>query len=268
MKMKYTQSYIEEDINISKTSPLKELFILLSGALAIIIILYFLAGFCVDKIVLILPYEIQRNIEISINKVFLSSKEFRSSAEYVDVQAKLQTKLDFLVDKTPGLIHKKYVIMVMKDKEVNAFAIPGGYIAVTSSLIKEVGTGRELDFVLSHELGHFAHRDHLTAFGRRIILLALSTMLLGENKDSAKFVLGSVENTEMRFSQNQEKAADLWAVDLMYDKYHSVLGSTSFMEKISKKEKLPDFIYFFATHPSPKDRIVTINNYIEEKGYK
>lgn len=266
--MKYTQNYIEEDINISKTSPLKELFILLSGALAIIIVLYFLAGLFVDKIVLLLPNNIQRNIETSITNVFLSSKEFKSSPEYADVQTKLQTKLDFLVDKTPELIHKNYVIRVVKDKEVNAFALPGGYIAVTSSLLKEVGTGRELDFVLSHELDHFAHRDHLTAFGRRIILLALSTMLLGENKDSAKFVLGSVENTEMRFSQNQEKAADLWAVDLMYNKYHSTLGVTSFMEKISKKEKLPDFIYFFATHPSPNDRILAINNYIKEKGYK
>ena len=44
---------------------------------------------------------------------------------------------------------------------MNAVALPGGNIVVFAGLLKEIKSENELAMILGHELGHFAHRDHL-----------------------------------------------------------------------------------------------------------
>ena len=50
-----------------------------------------------------------------------------------------------------------YQFKIIKDKELNAFAIPGGFIYVNSGLL-EAANNDELACVLAHEIGHVAAR--------------------------------------------------------------------------------------------------------------
>jgi Zn-dependent protease with chaperone function len=72
----------------------------------------------------------------------------------------------------------QYKIHIIPDPRINAMALPGGNIVVFSALIKETGSENELAFVLAHELGHFANRDHLRGLGRRLLLLTASAALI------------------------------------------------------------------------------------------
>jgi predicted Zn-dependent protease len=71
----------------------------------------------------------------------------------------------------------------------------------------------------------------------------------------------------MKFSQQQEKTADLWALDLLNRRYGHVSGVTDFFEKMSKKNKNGRIAYYFATHPYPQDRVKTLEEKIQRKGY-
>ena len=79
--------------------------------------------------------------------------------------------------------------------------------------------------------------------------------------------MNSLLNVEMKFSQRQEKMADLWALDLLNNRYGHVSGAADFFEKMSKKEKKGRILYYFAPHPYPENRVKTLEEQIQEKGY-
>jgi predicted Zn-dependent protease len=54
--------------------------------------------------------------------------------------------------------HLEYHFLVVDSPEVNAFALPGGYIYVTRGLLAYIGSEAELAAVIAHELGHVTAR--------------------------------------------------------------------------------------------------------------
>ncbi|MBW1839063.1 MAG: M48 family metallopeptidase [Deltaproteobacteria bacterium] len=257
--MKYTPKELTENVNISHTSPIKEFFLLLGGVLTAILIVYGVLGFAVDLVVFKLPPA----IELSIGKLFTQNY---ANTKKTTAGTQLQVVLDDLLEKHPdGEIN--YQVHLVPDVNVNAMALPGGNIIVFSGLIKEVESENELSFVLAHELGHFANRDHLRGLGRMLVLLTISTALLGGDNFVNEFLINSLLNVEMKFSQKQEKMADLFALDLLNKKYGQVAGATDFFEKLGNKDQKSRLLYYFATHPHPHDRVKALEKMIKSKGY-
>lgn len=257
--MKYTPKELKENVNISRTSPIREFFLLLGGVLGVILIVYIALGFAVDIVVTKLPPEIEQSLGRLYSKIYENTEETTTGIQ-------LQEILDGLAKELPkGEL--QYKVHLVTNSLINAMALPGGNIVVFSGLIKEVKSENELAFVLAHELGHFANRDHLRGLGRRLVLLTISIALLGGDSSAANFLMNSLLNVEMKFSQHQEKMADLWALDLLNRRYGHVSGATDFFEKMSKKEKKGRILYYFATHPYPENRVKTLEEQIREKGY-
>lgn len=257
--MQYTPKVIKGNVNISKKSPLKELFSLLSILLGTLIVIYVLLGFLVDLIVPHLPDDIEQNL------AHFSSKFIEEKERILIIEKPIQ---DLLNDLAKNIVAKKeYKVTVVKNDTFNAIALPGGNIVVFSGLLDEIESENELAFVLSHELGHFANKDHLKGLGRGLVFFTLSNIFLGQDSSVSNFLGTSLLGLEMKFSQAQEKAADLFAVDLMYKKYRHLGGATEFFEKIKRKEKVPKFFYFFATHPHSRDRIKSIQEKIRQEKY-
>lgn len=258
--MKFTPREIKSNVNISPTSPIKDFLELVIKILGFILVVYILLGFAVDYI----APRVSINTELRLGKLFSARYERK---ERTNVELQLQQILDELINKSQGLPPFTYKVYVEESKDVNAFALPGGNIVVLSVLLKEVESKNELAMVLAHELGHFYHRDHLRGLGRSLVFLLISSTLFGSDSSASKVVTKAVTNAEMRFSQAQEKAADLYALDLLNKTYGSVVGATDFFEKMSRKEKLWSFLYIFASHPYPASRIVAIKEHIKLKGY-
>jgi len=257
--MRYTPRELKENINISARSPLKELATLLISILAILLILYIVLGFMVDTIAPKLPSSIEQRLGKFYKPMYINRIVNEAAEE------KMQKLLNSLTEKLPD--QREYKVYIITTDEVNALALPGGTILVFSGLLKEIDSENELAFVLAHELGHFAHKDHLRALGRRMVLFALSSMLIGQDSTVSDFLGNSLSKMEMKFSQRQERNADLFALNLLDQKYNHVAGAIEFLEKMEEKRKVPKFLYFFATHPHPANRIKAVKEKIAIEGY-
>jgi len=263
--MKYTPKELKDNVNISQTSPIKEFFILLGSLLGLVLIIYITLGFTIDLAADNLPFEVEQKLGSFYSSFYENTAETPAGMS-------LQYMLDELVINIPddSLLHRqhvKYDVHLIPGSMVNALALPGGNIIVFSGLVKETESENELAFILAHELGHYAKRDHLRGLGRSLVLLTASAALFGTDSYVTNFLMNSLLTVEMKFSQHQETAADLWALDLINTRYGNVAGATDFFKKLSEKETESRISYYFATHPYPLNRIAVLNEQISQKGY-
>ena len=260
--MKFIPKELRDNVNVSPRSPLKEFLLLLSFILGIIILVYIGLGFCLEFIVPRLPKE----IEVHLGRVYSNKIKEIQEKEFIEIKLQLQKILDNLVQKSE-LFKEPFKVYITSFPEANAFALPGNNIIVTTTLIKELSSEDTLAFVLAHELGHFANHDHLRGLGRGLVLLMFSATLFGMDSSVSNFLNNSLQNVEMKFSQKQEIKADLFGLELLNKTYGHVGGAVEFFEKLEKKEKIPKFLYFFASHPYSLNRLNIIKKEIARKGY-
>ncbi|NOZ26020.1 MAG: M48 family metallopeptidase [Nitrospirae bacterium] len=259
--MRYTPKEPRENVNIVRTSLLKEFFLLAGGILTITVIVYTALGLAVDLVVPRLSPGIEQRLGGMYSGMYADTGDR-------EAEKRIQRILDGLTSVQPEERGWRYRVHLVENTTVNALALPGGRIVIFSGLLDVVDSENELAFVLAHELGHFAHRDHLRGLGRRLVLLAMVTAVFGQESSASRFIYGSLMDVEMKFSQRQEEAADLWAVDLMNRRYGHVGGAVDFLEAIARKEKRSRFAYFFSTHPHPSRRVKVLKEYIIDKGYR
>lgn len=258
--MKFRPKEIPGNVNISPSSPVKDFFELILKILGLFLALYILLGFAVDYIAPRIP----EDTELKLGALFI--KKYAHPSD-IETEKRVQSILNKILPHAQKLPTFPYQIHITQSKEINAAAFPGGHIIVFTGLLQEMRSENELAMVLAHELGHFAHRDHLRGLGRGLLFLVLSTFFSGTDSSASKFIANSISKAEMRFSQGQESAADIYALELLNKTYGHSAGATDFFEKMSRKYPLPRFFFIFATHPYPKRRTQTIQNTIKEKGY-
>ncbi len=256
--MKYTPKELHENVNVSHISPVKELFLLLGGLLGILILVYIVLGFTVDIAVRRMPPEVEQYFGAWFSGAF-AEQEPSEAEEYV------QQLLDALVELSS--LSGKYVVHILPSSQANALALPGGNIVVLSGLFQELESENELSFILAHELGHFAARDHLKGLGRGLVLATMSAALIGVDNSLTQFLMGSLMNVEMRFSQRQETAADLYGLNLLYKRYGHIGGAVDFFQQLAAENTHSRFAYFFATHPYPRDRVEQLQETIRGHAY-
>ncbi len=258
--MKYTPKVPAEDVNAPRRSPLREFFVLSGGLLAVTLLVYAALGLAVDHVVQRLPAGIEQRLGAMYGSMY-------AGAEDAGTGKGIQQILDGLVAVQPRGGGTGYRVHVVRDARINALALPGGRIVLFSGLLDVVGSENELAFVLAHELGHFAHRDHLRGLGRRLVMLAVVAPVFGRDSSVSRFIYTSLMDVEMKFSQRQEEAADLWAVDLLNARYGHAGGAVGFLETMAAKERQGRSAYFFSTHPHPLRRVKVLKEYIMERGY-
>lgn len=257
----------DHSVNVSKVHPLKEAGRLLFGCVAVIVAVYVLINCLLE---LALPYIsvktenwIWDQIAISENVEKPTSKKLQRREKYV------QSLLDRIPDtaKPEGYDFK---VHIQDSKEINAYAMPGGNIIVTTSLLDILKTENALMFVLGHELGHFANRDHLRSMGSGVASILVAIAVTGQS-DVAGRVLSSVSQlTSLVYSRRAEEKADLWGLGALQGVYGHSGGATSFFEIMQKKEgKVNTFVPdIFKTHPLDQKRIDALNKEIETHHYK
>ncbi|MEA1949009.1 MAG: M48 family metallopeptidase [Thermodesulfobacteriota bacterium] len=259
--MKYTPRQPESNVNVTPTSPLREFFLLTAGLVGFVILIYIVLGLAVD---LIVP-RISTDLENKMGRLFIRSIE----AKYTDSERRsyIRSLLEDLQERCAQL---PYLVKVhiRQASTVNAAALPGGHIIVYTGLLDKVASENELAFVLAHEMGHFAHRDHLRGMGRAFVFITISTLLFGTDSSISKMLVHGLNITEMSFSRKQETRADEFALEALHCDYGHVAGATDFFEKLSKEEGPGKFGHYFASHPESRNRISHLENIIRSREFK
>ncbi|GAB4558484.1 MAG: hypothetical protein Tsb0017_13980 [Geothermobacteraceae bacterium] len=256
--MKFTPRLPHTNVNVSKSHPLVELLWLGGGLILICLLIFGLLGWSVDLVVDHLPWTMEEAIGD------LARKNHAAGA-----CEPLQERVDALVATLPAdspLRRHHFRVELVPTEEVNALALPGNVIMVFSGLLKQVESENELAMVLAHELGHFAHRDHLRGLGRGLVLTLASVVLFGRDSGVTDAVAGLLLPVQAGYSRRQEAAADAFALNLLVARYGHAGGATDFFARLQKlKHRQPPRL--LASHPFPEERVADLEAAINTQGH-
>jgi len=155
-----------------------------------------------------------------------------------------------------------WTFTVVDTKEVNAFALPGGWIYVNRGLIERAGTMTELAGVLAHEIGHVTRRhsvrqlQQLQGANLGVGLLCTLTRSCQTSVGTEAINIGG-SALFAKFSREDELEADSEAVTTTVNAGISPRGIPGmFRVLLSERQRTPDAVAaFFSTHPLEERRI-------------
>jgi predicted Zn-dependent protease len=154
-----------------------------------------------------------------------------------------------------------FTIKVIDSADVNAFALPGGFLYVNSGAILAADSESEIAGVMAHEIAHVAARHGVEQASKGTLLQYLSIPLifvggpLGTIVQNAANIL--VPLTFLKFSRGAEEEADRLGLQYMWASGYDPTSMLSFFEKLKAKEKKAPgaLAKVFSTHPATGDRI-------------
>jgi Zn-dependent protease with chaperone function len=253
----------DDDVNVSPTHPLREAALLLGGVAGAVVLLAVGLALLVDLTVPRLPTGLER-------RIFAGAWLAPDDTEERDQRdAALQQLVDRLAGHWP---ENPYALRasVWEAETPNAFALPGGRVVVTTGLLERIGSENELAFVLGHELGHFAGRDHLRGLGRGVafglVLAALGITGAGGAADLAG-LLGQL--AQRSFDREQESEADGFGLALVVEEYGHAGGAAAFFRDIPDAESLmgTSLAAYVSTHPLNPERVGELRALAAERGW-
>ena len=146
---------------------------------------------------------------------------------------------------------------VVRRKQANAFALPGGHVYVFEGLLAKSETPDELAGVIAHEIGHVVHRDGTRAVLQSAGLSFLFGMLLGDFVGGGAVVIAAKTVLNSSYSRHAEAAADAYSVQLMQKVDGDPKALAAILSRIASANE--EGFEFLRDHPDTKDRIVAIN---------
>jgi predicted Zn-dependent protease len=157
---------------------------------------------------------------------------------------------------------------LVRDRTVNAFALPGGYFGIHLGLIAVVSSRDELAAVLGHELSHVTQR-HISRLMTQqskqtpwmIAAMILGALAASKSPDAANAaIVGSqavVAQNQLNFSRDMEREADRVGFGVMTDAGFESRGVASMFEKLQQASRLNDngAYPYLRSHPLTTQRI-------------
>ena len=172
-------------------------------------------------------------------------------------------------DLTPELDERfAWELLLGRDRTVNAFALPGGYLGVHLGLIAIVGSRDELASVLGHELSHVTQRHISRLMSKQgqqapwmIGAMILGVLAAGKSADAGNaLIVGGqavAAQTQLNFSRDMEREADRIGFGVMTQAGFEAQGFVSMFDKLQQASRLNDngAYPYLRSHPLTTERI-------------
>ena len=158
-----------------------------------------------------------------------------------------------------------YHFGILDTGEINALAVPGGWVYTTRGLMEQHVTNDELAFVMGHEVAHIAHRDGVKQLEQGLGLSLAFGLIFNRSKTTQALVSDLLQLLLVRgYSRDDERDADLAAVDYARVTGYDPEGGVDFLQRLQKvgKSNPSALDRWFATHPPINERIATIEEKI------
>ncbi len=167
----------------------------------------------------------------------------------------------------------------LRDPQINAFALPGGYIGVNSGLVVAAQNESELASVLAHEIGHVVLRHIARGMTQHsqnghLMLVAMAGALLAALAGGGDLAMGvaafgqaAAVDRQLGFSRQAEQEADRTGFEMLrragYDPQGMVQMFTALMKQSSFNERTGGNV-FTSSHPLSIQRLSDIENRARE----
>ncbi|MDM0014125.1 M48 family metalloprotease [Variovorax sp. J22P168] len=197
--------------------------------------------------------------------------------EYVqDIWQRLLAAARVRGELTPELDERfAWTILLGRDRNINAFALPGGYLGLNLGLIAVIGSRDELATVLGHELSHVTQRHiarMMTKQSQQLPLM-LAGLILGviaasksRNGDAGQAVImgsqAAFMQNQLSFSRDMEREADRVGFGVMSQAGYAPQGAAAMFEKLQYASRLNDngSYPYLRSHPLNSERIADMQS--------
>ena len=162
------------------------------------------------------------------------------------------------------------IAKLIDSAEVNAFALPGGFLFVNTGLVLKAETEAELASAMAHEIAHVAarHGTRQASRGQIANLASLPLIFMGGwpgyiVRQGASLALPM---TFLKFSRGFEQEADLLGLQYLYKAGYDPTAFVDFFERMEalEKKKPGTVSELFRSHPNMSSRIKTTQKNVQE----
>ncbi|HEX8845775.1 MAG TPA: M48 family metallopeptidase [Pyrinomonadaceae bacterium] len=161
----------------------------------------------------------------------------------------------------------RYIFKVIDNKDINAFALPGGWVYVNRGMIEAARNEGELAGVMAHEISHVALRHGTAQVSKAypwLIGLSIASAVMGNGKAAQIAELGGAVALQLyflKFSRSYETQADILGSQIMARAGYDPTDLADVFRLIESREGNggPGWL---RSHPKPKDRYERINQEI------
>ena len=173
------------------------------------------------------------------------------------------------VSERPGL---PWTFRVVDDAQVNAFALPGGYVYVTRGILAHMNSEAELAAVLGHEIGHVTARHSASSQSKQLLgMVGLGVgMILSPTLRQGGDALGQAFGLVfLKFGRDQESQADQLGLRYIVRKDYNpeeMLDVFRMLDSVNTStggDRLPNWL---STHPAPPNRLADMKKTIQGQG--
>ncbi|MBN2802980.1 MAG: M48 family metallopeptidase, partial [Deltaproteobacteria bacterium] len=214
-----------------------------------------------SKVVDAIPVSVETEIGKNGGLQVLNNNMICSDAELVSAVSNIGSRLVGVMDTTPY----KWQLKILDVDDINAFALPGGYVFVNRGLIEASDSPEEVAAVLAHEFTHVIKRHGLKNVVVNVGLKVLVHLIMGGGEYTEQLIADNISMfASMSFSREQETEADIGGVKLLEKANIDPVNLELFMKKLKAKESSASkMLTFISTHPASGDRMDEIDKLIK-----
>lgn len=162
----------------------------------------------------------------------------------------------------------QFQFFIVKDSQINAFAVPGGYVGVNTGLILAARNEAELASVLAHEIAHITQRhiprmiaESERSAGPAMAALLAAIILAGSGHQGGEAAIALTSATlaqqQLNFTRAYEQEADRIGMGILDAADYDARAMPAFFERMLAATRLyeSDLPEFLRTHPVTTRRI-------------
>lgn len=209
----------------------------------------------------------ESSIGAEMNRQILSESKLLDDSLWQDYINEIGQRIVAVCDRKDI----EYHFAVIESEQINAFALPGGYLYFYTGLLRLMDNEAQLASVVSHEVSHVVARHGMKRLQSALIAQIGYEIVLGGSKNSDFVNIASGIGLTLVFSgysRSAEKEADRFGIYYMRQSGYDPKGAIGMFEHLAAAgERNPNaFEKLVASHPQTKERIRLAQSQIAEMG--
>jgi len=219
----------------------------------------------------------ERRLGESIMREIRADRSYLDEPEATDYIASLGNRL---ASRTPGA-RQDFDFFLIQDRQINAFALPGGFVGVHTGLILAAQSESELAAVLAHEIAHVSQRhiarmiaqqkqSQLTSIAVLAAAILLSRVSSQAAEAAAAFGQAGIVQSQLNFTRDNEREADRVGLQILEQAGFDPRAMAAFFERLQRATRVyetgaPSYL---RTHPLTFERIADIQGRTDGLPYR
>jgi predicted Zn-dependent protease len=219
----------------------------------------------------------ERRLGESIMREIRADRDFYDDPEATDYLNNLGHRL---VSRSPDS-RQEFDFFLIRDNQINAFALPGGFIGINTGLILSAQSESELAGVVAHEIAHVTQRhiarmiaqqkqSSVFALASLAAALLLSRVSGPAAEAAAAFGQASVIQSQLNFTRENERDADRVGLQILDQAGFDPQAMPIFFERLQRATRIyeggaPSYL---RTHPLTFERIADIQSRMQGMSYR